>query len=466
MVKIMAKTHWKLGTFLLLLALAVVGAAALMPAEKVHAYVPPSTGQVSGYGSLTVVVVYEDGEPATKAEFKVERAWQEAVDTTEGQYLEDKSDSIEGFQDGALGVPYLDYVVKQDDPSNPYWGMAFGIVGENEAKITLKETTPPSDGYGSQDDIVIDYSYEGLDGTTTIKERDFGDRVVYGLKVSVSGGTDVDLTVEDYVVDPDEPIIYPVTYTLTITYSKDQGDTGNLKVSNVLEGNDTDPDKEFSYTVKLSDTTISGTFDGMTFTDGVATFKLKGGESALAKDLPSDITYTVTQEAEDGYTTTKTGDTGSIPTSDGTAECVFTNTKNKSPEPAPEPTPDPTPTPTPTPTPGVEYKITYKLNGGSFQGSTADIVETYADGTSIKIHEAPVREGYEFQYWEGSEYQPGDNYTVTGDHVFTAQWKEKAAPAKGTVKTADATPIASLGILVLIAGMLVAFAAYRRARNS
>ena len=28
-------------------------------------------------------------------------------------------------------------------------------------------------------------------------------------------------------------------------------------------------------------------------------------------------------------------------------------------------------------------------------------------------------------YWEGSEHHPGDRYTVTGDHTFTAQWRRE-----------------------------------------
>ena len=46
-------------------------------------------------------------------------------------------------------------------------------------------------------------------------------------------------------------------------------------------------------------------------------------------------------------------------------------------------------------------------------------------GTVIAVHEAPVREGYTFQYWQGSSYQPGDKYTVKEDHTLTAQWKKK-----------------------------------------
>lgn len=80
--------------------------------------------------------------------------------------------------------------------------------------------------------------------------------------------------------------------------------------------------------------------------------------------------------------------------------------------------------PSTTPSQTKMCAITYKLNGGSYNGSTDDIVEKYPVGTIISIHEAPVREGYHLDYWKGSEYRPGDSFTVTGDHTFTAQWAE------------------------------------------
>ena len=70
------------------------------------------------------------------------------------------------------------------------------------------------------------------------------------------------------------------------------------------------------------------------------------------------------------------------------------------------------------------FKITYKLNGGTYDGKGDDIVETYPENTVISIHEAPVRDGYTFIYWLGSVYYPGDSYTVTEDHTFIAVWKK------------------------------------------
>ncbi|MBQ2685790.1 MAG: InlB B-repeat-containing protein, partial [Erysipelotrichaceae bacterium] len=82
------------------------------------------------------------------------------------------------------------------------------------------------------------------------------------------------------------------------------------------------------------------------------------------------------------------------------------------------------------------FDLTFKLNGGIFNGSTEDIIETYKYGEVIKIHEAPTREGYEFTHWEGSKYYPGDEYTVTEDHTFTAQWNRVDVPQTGDANNA------------------------------
>ena len=70
-----------------------------------------------------------------------------------------------------------------------------------------------------------------------------------------------------------------------------------------------------------------------------------------------------------------------------------------------------------------ECTITYDLAGGTYNGSTEDIIVECELGDTITIHEAPTREGYEFVEWQGSSYQPGDIYAVTGDHTFTAVWE-------------------------------------------
>ena len=49
-------------------------------------------------------------------------------------------------------------------------------------------------------------------------------------------------------------------------------------------------------------------------------------------------------------------------------------------------------------------------------------------GAKISIHKAPVRKGYTFDYWQGSEYHPDDVYIVIEDHTFVAQWKADSPP--------------------------------------
>lgn len=84
--------------------------------------------------------------------------------------------------------------------------------------------------------------------------------------------------------------------------------------------------------------------------------------------------------------------------------------------------------------------ITYKLNGGTYNGSADDIVELYKAGTIINVHAAPVREGYRFLYWRGSQYMPNDKYTVVDHHTFTAIWEKITSPTPTPTDTPTPTP--------------------------
>lgn len=99
--------------------------------------------------------------------------------------------------------------------------------------------------------------------------------------------------------------------------------TGTLVVSCLNSGGTAST--SFNYTVTLGDTSISGTYGGMTFTNGVATFSLKGGNMKTASNLPAGTTYTVTQANVTDYTTSSTASTGTI-TKDSTKTATFTNT--------------------------------------------------------------------------------------------------------------------------------------------
>lgn len=78
----------------------------------------------------------------------------------------------------------------------------------------------------------------------------------------------------------------------------------------------------------------------------------------------------------------------------------------------------------------VNYKnpsilIIYKANGGMFQDGTDIKTEEHNVGERITIIQPPTQEGYIFDHWKGSMYQPGDSYTVNENHTFIAQWKKK-----------------------------------------
>lgn len=75
----------------------------------------------------------------------------------------------------------------------------------------------------------------------------------------------------------------------------------------------------------------------------------------------------------------------------------------------------------------VTAVITYDLNGGMLDGQTGSVAVECEVGSTI-ILPTPTRDGYTFDYWEGSRYEAGDSYTVTEDHTFTAQWTEDVVP--------------------------------------
>ena len=103
---------------------------------------------------------------------------------------------------------------------------------------------------------------------------------------------------------------------------------GDLSVSKTVKGNASDKNKDFNFTVTLSDRSIAGTYGDMEFKDGVASFTLSDGESRTATNLPSGISYTVEEDdySNEGYSTSKTGDSGKISEGD-TVRASFINTK-------------------------------------------------------------------------------------------------------------------------------------------
>ena len=88
------------------------------------------------------------------------------------------------------------------------------------------------------------------------------------------------------------------------------------------------------------------------------------------------------------------------------------------------------------------FTITIDPNGGNVGGDTTAKVYRVRGGDYFTLPDAPVREGYQFLYWQGSRYQPGDRYQVFSSHTFTAMWEkdEKKPEEKPSVDSKIKTP--------------------------
>lgn len=113
-----------------------------------------------------------------------------------------------------------------------------------------------------------------------------------------------------------------VSGNFTVTNTLNHGD---LTVSKTVTGDHGETEKDFHFTVTLSDTSVNGTYGDMTFQNGVAAFTLKHTESKTAAGLPAGISYEVAEEeaGKDNYTTRSGATKGQIPNS--SVEAYFIN---------------------------------------------------------------------------------------------------------------------------------------------
>lgn len=97
-----------------------------------------------------------------------------------------------------------------------------------------------------------------------------------------------------------------------------------LIVTKTVGGSTGSQKDQFTFTVTLSDTSITGTYGDAIFKNGVATVKLAHGESATIVGLPSGVTYTIEEADDGGYTTavetTVPGDTASAADAEDTED--------------------------------------------------------------------------------------------------------------------------------------------------
>lgn len=88
------------------------------------------------------------------------------------------------------------------------------------------------------------------------------------------------------------------------------------------------------------------------------------------------------------------------------------------------------------------YRLQYNLNGG-VGDETADYNEAfYRENESVKLAAAPTREGYQFAGWlsqNGKLYKAESELVLTGDEVFTAQWKKDEPVVNHTLTVTGGT---------------------------
>lgn len=86
------------------------------------------------------------------------------------------------------------------------------------------------------------------------------------------------------------------------------------------------------------------------------------------------------------------------------------------------------------------YRLQYNLNGGT--GDETAYKDAFShENESVKLAAAPKREGYQFDGWQtgkGDCYKAGSELVLTGDEVFTAQWK-KNEPVNHTLTVTGGT---------------------------
>ena len=94
------------------------------------------------------------------------------------------------------------------------------------------------------------------------------------------------------------------------------------------------------------------------------------------------------------------------------------------------------------------YRLQYNLNGGD-GAENADYNDAYSrEKESVTLAAAPTREGYQFAGWlslNGKLYNAGSELVLTGDEVFTAQWKKDEPVVNHTLTVTGGTFVVKNG---------------------
>ena len=258
---------------------------------KTYSYTVTETGSISGVTNDSVKTVTVKVEDVNTGTLKITNSTEETPLQFTNKYSADGKTTLKGtkviagreFKEGDEWT----FTVKAEPADAPM---------PEKTSITIKPTSGTSVDLDFGE-IQYELKHAGREYVYTIEEagnvkfvQNDTSKVV---RVRVDDGGDGKLIVKNG--SNDSPLVF-----------KNRYDNGNLTVEKILEkASVADPDKAFEFTVTLADTEISGSYGEMTFTDGVATFSLKGGESKTATGLPNGLGYKVTEQTYDGYTLTR-----------------------------------------------------------------------------------------------------------------------------------------------------------------
>ncbi len=333
--------------------------------------------------------------------------------------------TFEGIEVGAEGKDVGDYpavfpdeTVGTVDTTDKYIvavansGM-LTIYKATDAMATIKATkTLDNDAPGS---VQFSFKLESTDGKDTrtipnatnapdgrIKfDLTYDKEGTYIYKLSEVKGTDTGIVYDEtvYYVKVEVKLV-DKTYNAEVSYFANEActellltdlptfnnttKTGSLIISKVVAGNAADKNKEFTFTLTLSENgeIMPGEvkYGGFTFKDGKYTFKLKNGGDEIFTGLPVGTTYTITESDNSGYTVSaEVSTTGGYEPMKVTDNAVsgtiiehntdvkFTNTKNSTPV-----------------NPGIYTEITVEITGNS-DSVVYDGTEHSVKGYTVKI---------------------------------------------------------------------------------
>ena len=307
------------------------------------------TGINGTYGAMTftngvATVTLKSGESATATHLPVGTSYQVA-ETSNADYASTATGTSGAIaKDATATAAFTNTRLYKLTLSKTVTGQAADASQPFILKVTLKDAsgTPLSGTYDYTGGTVSDSAATApAAGTLALDDKGTGSvTLTAGQQVTIAGiPSGTTYTVEETASTATDAPLYDATYNGSSaaangTLSADATvavvnavQEGALSVTKHVKG-EVNSTREFTFTVRMggSGAHLSGTFGGMTFDDGTATFKLADGQTKTASALPAGATYTVTELSESDYVTSAENAQGQI-TKGGTAEVSFTNTR-------------------------------------------------------------------------------------------------------------------------------------------